>query len=70
MKVAQELAKKLRKYEESVGKEPHRARHLKFDELSVQQERDPNTVSQFLTQIQDLRNRGEFLVRCKRFSQS
>ena len=34
-----------------------RARHLKFDELSVQQERDPNTVSQLLTVIQDLHNK-------------
>ena len=34
-----------------------RARQAGIDELSVHQKRDPTTLSQFLTQIQDLQNK-------------
>ena len=36
--------------------ETDRARQARIDELSVRQERNPTTVSQLLTQIQDLQN--------------
>ena len=42
------------------------ARRLRIDEPSLQQEGTPSTVSQLLTQIQDLHNKGEFHDRCKR----
>ena len=42
--VAQEIAKKLRIYEESVAQKQI-ARQLRIDELFVQQERHPSTVS-------------------------
>ena len=47
--------------------ESDRARQLRIDELSVQEERDPDAVSRLLTQVQDLR---EILVRCWRISPS
>ena len=47
--------------------EPDRARHLKFDDLSVEQERDPNTVSQLLTVIQDLHNKVNSLSDARDF---
>ena len=37
--------------------ERDRARQARIDELSVHQERNPTTVSQLLTQIQDLQNK-------------
>ena len=37
--------------------ETDRARKLRVDELSSQQERNPTTVSQVLTQFQDLQNK-------------
>ena len=42
--------------------ETDRARQLRIDELSVQQERSPSTVSQLLTQIQDLHNKMRSLA--------
>ena len=50
--------------------ETDRARQLRIDEMSMQQERDPTTVSQLLTQIHDLQNKVEFLDRCKRILRS
>ena len=47
--------------------ETDRARQLRIDELSVQEERDLDAVSRLLTQSQDLR---EILVRCWRISRS
>ena len=44
-----------------------RARHLKFDELSVQRERDPDTVSQLLTLIQDSHNKVNSLSDARDF---
>ena len=38
--------------------ETDRARQLRIDELFLQQERNPSTVSQLLIQIQDLQNKG------------
>ena len=43
-KIAQELAKKLKNYEEFAAEKTDRARQLRIDELSVQQERNPTTV--------------------------
>ena len=37
--------------------ETDRARRVRIDELSLQQERNPTTVSQLFTQIQDLQNK-------------
>ena len=37
--------------------ETSRARQVRIDDLSVQQERNPTTVRQLLTQIQDLQNK-------------
>ena len=59
-KVAQEIAKKLRSYEESVAKKQLEPDTSRIDELSMQQERNP-TVSQLLIQIQDVTEQGEFL---------
>ena len=50
--------------------ETDRARQLRIDEMSMQQERDPTTVSQLLTQIHDLQNKVEFLDRRKRILRS
>ena len=61
-KVAQEIAKKFRNFKESVAKETDRARHLRIDELSTQQEVNPTVVSQLLTQIQDLQNKVNSLA--------
>ena len=41
--------------------ETNRARQARIDELSMHQERNPTTVSQLLTQIQDLQNKVNFL---------
>ena len=60
-KVAQEIAKKLRNYEESVTKKQIEPNNCELMNLSLQQERNPSTVSQLLTQIQDLAEQGEFL---------
>ena len=40
-----------------------RARQAKIDELSMHQESNPTTVSQLLTQIQDLQNKANSLSR-------
>ena len=58
--------KQLKNYEESVAKGTDRARHLRTDELSLQQEKIPTAVSRLLTQFQDLHKKGEFLDRCER----
>ena len=47
--------------------ETNRARQLRLDELSVQQERNPSTVSQLLTQIQDLQNKVDSLTDAREF---
>ena len=41
--------------------ETNRVRHLRIKEWSMQQERDPNIVSQPLTQIWDLQDKASFL---------
>ena len=47
--------------------ETDRARQASIDELSVHQERNPTTVSQFLTQIQDLQNKVNSLTDAREF---
>ena len=42
--------------------ETDRARRVRIDELSLQQERNPTTVSQLLTQIQDLQTKVNSLT--------
>ena len=42
--------------------ETDRARQLSSDELCMQQERNPTTVSQLMTQIQDLQNKANSLT--------
>ena len=64
---AQEIAKQLNNYEESVAKETDRARQLRIDELSLQQERNPTTESRLLTQIQDLQNSANSLSDTREF---
>ena len=44
-----------------------RARQAKTDELSLQQEKKPVTVSQLLTQIQDLQNKVNCLSEAREF---
>ena len=46
-----------RRYEES-----DRARKAKLDELSMKQQKDPQTVSQLLTQMRELQDKSKFLV--------
>ena len=43
------------------------ARQARFDELSMHQERNPTTVSQLLTQIQDLQNKVNSLSDARNF---
>ena len=47
-----------------------RARQLRIDELSLQQERNPTTVSQLLTQIQDLQNKENSVADAREFLRS
>ena len=51
----------IEEYRRVCCEETDRARQKKIDELSMQQERTPSTVSQPLTQIQDLQNKVNFL---------
>ena len=51
-KIKEKIAEKLKNWEET-----DRARRARNDELSLRQERNHTTVSQFLTQVQDLQNR-------------
>ena len=51
-------------------KKTDRARQARIDELSMQQERNPTTVSQLLTQIQDLQNKENSLSDAKEFYDS
>ena len=60
----QELLEELRRI---CCEETHGAQ-LQIDESSVQQERNPSTVSQLLTQIQDLQHKSTFLDRHKIFT--
>ena len=50
--------------------ETSRARQLRNDEFSVQQEKNPTTVSQLLTQIQDLQNKVNSLSDAREFLRS
>ena len=47
-----------------------RARHLRVDEVSLQQKRNPTSVSQLLTQIQDLQNKANSLADVSDFLRS
>ena len=47
--------------------ETDRARQLRIDELSMHQERNPTTMIQLLTQIQDLQNKLNSLSDTKEF---
>ena len=47
--------------------EPDRARQARIDELSMHQERNPTTVSQLLTQIQELQNKVNSLSDAREF---
>ena len=47
--------------------ETDRARQLRIDELSMQEERNPTTVSQLLTQIQDSQNEVNSLCVAREF---
>ena len=42
--------------------EVDRARQLKLDELFMQQEENPSTVNQFMTQIQELQDKVNSLI--------
>ena len=55
-------ARNCQETEEICCEETDRARQLRIDELSMQQERNPTTVSQRLTQIQDLQNKANSLA--------
>ena len=46
------------------------ARQARIDELSMQQERNPTTVSRLLTQIQVFTEQSKFLLRCERILRS
>ena len=50
--------------------ETDRARQASIDELSVHQERNPTTVSQFFDSDSGFTEQGKFFDRCKRISQS
>ena len=50
--------------------ETDRARQLRIDDLSLQQERNPSAVSQLLTQNSGFAEQGEFLDRRKRILRS
>ena len=60
-KIAQEIAKKLRKWKRICCEVTDRARQLRIDKLSMQQERNPSTVSQLLTQHSGFAEQSEFL---------
>ena len=47
--------------------ETERARRARIDELSMQQEKNPSTVSQLLNQIQDFKNKVNSLADLKEF---
>ena len=60
-KIMQGIAKKLKNWQ------ANRARHARSDALSMQQQRNPTTVSQIMAQIRELqKEQSEFLVRCMR----
>ena len=59
-KVTQELANKY--YEEFVARKHIESGQLRIDELSMQQEWDPTSVSQLLTQNTRFTGPGKFLV--------
>ena len=48
--------------------ETDRARQWKIDEISMQQDRNPSTMSQLLTQIQDLQNKVNSLNDAREFN--
>ena len=50
--------------------ETDRARHARIDELSMHQEKNPPTVSQLFTQIQELQNKVNSLSDEREFSRS
>ena len=61
-KAAQEVANKFEELRRICCEETDRARHLRIDVLSMQQERNPTAVSQLLTQIHDLQNKVHSLA--------
>ena len=64
-KVAQEIAKTLRHYEESVGKkQTDRASQSRIDGLSMQQERNLTAVNQLLDSNSGFTEQSKFLVWC------
>ena len=63
-------ARNCQEIEEVCCEETDRARQLRIDELSLQQERNPITVSQLLTQIQDFQNRVNSLADARKFLRS
>ena len=69
-KIAQDIAKKLRKLRRICCEETERARQLRIDDLSMQQERNPSIVRKLLTQIQDLQKKVNSLERRKRILRS
>ena len=63
----QENAKKLNNWEEYVAKKLSKRDKQEVNELSVQQRRNPTTVSQMMAQIQDLQNKVNFLSGAREF---
>ena len=47
--------------------ETEKGRQLRIDDLSVQQERNPTTVSQLVTQILDLQNKANSMADAREF---
>ena len=50
--------------------ETDRARRVRIDDLSMQQKMNPTTVSQLLTQIQDLQDQVNSLIEAREFLRS
>ena len=62
----QKIANKLRN-DESVARKQTEPDKQEMNEVSMQQERNPTTVSQFLTEIQDLQNKVNSLSDAREF---
>ena len=60
-KATQEVAKKLKNYEDACNKEENKLTQHRLDEYSMQQERYPDTVSQLMTQKRELQDKVNFL---------
>ena len=68
--IKQKIAKKLKNWGELFAEKQIERDKQVFHELSLQQQRSPTTVSQFLTQIHDLPNKVNSLSKAKEFLRS